>query len=519
MRRASIVRLLIAAEAILIGAAANLPQAIASPLLNPFSTAEIGPTAGLVVTSGTVDIFTGSAYGDSSYLAPTITFNGQTFAGIVLNQGFVDNGTYQDSISSYTGPISTGAPQIAKFDFSRISIGAGVSVNVTGFNGLALLSRGSATIDSAISVNGGHGSYQTPGLGVAGGFNGGSPSSPVGEGPGAGGAQGGGGGFGGSGAFSYTVGTTPETSTTYGGMYANDAAGLYTSKALYAGSGGGAGLQTSTSGVGGGGAGGGALEIDAISRLSIDAPITADGGNGSIDVNGGGGGGSGGGIRISAAQIVLGTGGSVTANGGNSQEAGGGGGGQVLLQSTNASDFAGYGQSPTQPMTVAGGTGPGPGGYGRNGILAAVPVAIASSTNSLAFNTIAPLTYKTLAVGMVPQAQSNELGTLNGEVTGITGPNASEFQLIDPSTSGAVNALPFAFTGTQPYYVFVRFDPNTVGEAQATLNYVSDAGSGSVSLVGYGAAVPEPGSLLLLGWGAVAAIAIKKKNRKIGVRM
>ena len=73
-----------------------------------------------------------------------------------------------------------------------------------------------------------------------------------------------------------------------------------------------------------GGKGGGLIRLDVPGTLTVDGPITANGGNGAVASNGAGGG-SGGSIYITAGTLT-GTQ-NITANGGNGNVAGGGGGG------------------------------------------------------------------------------------------------------------------------------------------------------------------------------------------------
>jgi hypothetical protein len=127
----------------------------------------------LNVSSGTLTINT-----------DTLAMSGAaTFTGVALSQN--------------------GGPQVAVFDFSSITIGSGVTVNISGSRPIALLSQGGATVQAGLSGTGGY----------IGGFALEATPSNVGaagQGPGAGGANGnsvGGGGFGGGGGFPFGGGT------------------------------------------------------------------------------------------------------------------------------------------------------------------------------------------------------------------------------------------------------------------------------------------------------------------------
>jgi len=155
---------------------------------------------------------------------------------------------------------------------------------------------------------------------------------------------------------------------------------------LVGGSGGGGGGEAISTSVNGGGGGGGALQISALGRIEVLAPVGkvraggAGGGGGSGDggaSNGGSGGGSGGAILLESVRVKITS--IVAANGGG----GGGGGGSAtagtnsLASAANASGGTGAqpgGQggaaasingAPGSPAVAADGTGGGGGGVGR----------------------------------------------------------------------------------------------------------------------------------------------------------
>jgi hypothetical protein len=246
------------------------------------------------------------------------------------------------TIDNQQGAANTlvGIPELAVFSFDNINIGPGVAVTITGDRGLSLLSRGDVTIRSALSVNGGDFGAAS----VAGGYAG--SATGYGSGPGAGqpstigsyyGA--GGGGYGGAGGRG---GGYTETDSLGGAAYP---VGNSITGALYGGSGGAAGQNGGSFGAGGGG--GGVLEISALGKINLLAPVTSKGGAAGIGANGygGGGGGSGGSLRIAGQKVTLGpaavisadgaTGGNAT-GGGGFNAGGGGGGGRVLIQQNAA---------------------------------------------------------------------------------------------------------------------------------------------------------------------------------------
>lgn len=275
------------------------PPAPASPL-DPRAFASLGT---LSAASGTVTIDT---------RALTITGAGATsFTGVSLAQG-------------------PGLPAIAVFDFDGITLGAGVTVTVTGERPLALLSRGDATVAATIDLSG-----RTFGAGPAGGAAGGAggvggtigPKAGV-AGSGTGGGltssfPGNGAGFGGAGG---SVSPMNGGGVAYGNLL----------KQLEAGSGGSGGASsprgTGTYLAGGqGGSGGGALELGAVGKLTVSRRLAADGGAGDASAAYPGGSGSGGGLLLHGALVQVT--GSLSAQGGGitPPNAGSGGGGRIAV--------------------------------------------------------------------------------------------------------------------------------------------------------------------------------------------
>ena len=235
-----------------------------------------------------------------------------------------------------------GAPDIAVFTFGAGSLLG--DVEVVGRNALALLFLGDATVGGAVSLDARAGPGVSPGIGGAGGGDGGrgfsglgNPPPTAGEGPGGGSP-----GSVNNGSFSRTGGT--------GGGHGTEGAGHGGERgARYgdltdrlrggSGGGGGGGFQGAFfAGGSGGGGGGGAVEIGALGRLAFEgARVTADGGDGAfLTGRTGGGGGSGGGILLHAFDIVIDAASFLSASGGSGFGSGGaaggcGGGGRIAV--------------------------------------------------------------------------------------------------------------------------------------------------------------------------------------------
>jgi hypothetical protein len=310
--------------------AALITPAAANSLLDPSDFPSLGV---LNLLSGTFTIDTGNGVGGAPVLKDSL--NNVLATGLLYGQG----GSFN--------------PNIGVLTFSNITIGVGVTVNVTGANPLALLSYGSETINGHILANGargldggqgGTGGAGGPGgaAGGAGGLWGSTYIGEPGQGPG-GGPQtsagltidsfGTGGGYGG-------IGTNGASyvSTTYGDLHTS----------LLAGSGGsGAGANFIDHVGGGGGGGGGAIEFRALSGIVMGSTslIQANGGAGGVDGLFGytGGGGSGGGLLLAAPTIAAGASSIIEALGGFT---GGGGGRILILTSTAAFSPGSHGDAP-----------------------------------------------------------------------------------------------------------------------------------------------------------------------------
>jgi autotransporter-associated beta strand protein len=262
----------------------------------PAARGQLDPNA--FSSLGTLNVMSGTLTINTDTLAMS---GAATFAGVALNQN--------------------GGPQVAVFDFASISIGSGVTVNITGTRALALLSQGGATVMPALSLDGGPGTY-VPGPG---GYQGGVTSntaSGAGAGPGGGGFVGAfafGGGYGGAGGSAGVAGAGQP----YGNLLST----------LAGGSGGGSSSFGSGITQAYGGGGGGGIEIGAVGAVSVGSISAA----GSAGTNNGGNssaaGGAGGGILLNGSSVTVS--GSLTAAGGGTSpantDATGGGGGRIAL--------------------------------------------------------------------------------------------------------------------------------------------------------------------------------------------
>ena len=251
--------------------------------------------------------------------------------------------------TTINGVVSGG---IAVFTFSNLTIGTGVTIKGFGTLPLALLSQDFFNITGGtIDVSGSDGQANNGptggagGAGGPGGFAGGkggtgslaAPFATDGGGPGGGTSGTTGGGFGGTGGKAFA------------GVAGGNSYGDLTVK-LEGGSGGGGGLGAPifSFGSGGGGGGGGAIELGAVTTLTIGGEVLANGGTGVNAGANGGGSGSGGGILIHAHDVTLT--GSLKANGGVGVTDGDGGGGGRIAILTASGTLTGNGTT-----SVAGG--------------------------------------------------------------------------------------------------------------------------------------------------------------------
>ena len=271
---------------------------LAGPL-NPLDYAAYGP---LVLTSGTASL-------NTSGNTPTLTANGITYAGLVVNG-------------------------VVVFDFNGISIGQGATLTGSGPLPVALLSRSDVAIGGTIELSG---SNSNPGPGGGSGAN--YTSGGPGGGNGAPQQGAGGAGFGG-------VGGSGSDYRTYDGrIFPGYSGGLtYGNLAVRLQGGSGGGGES-------GGGGGGGIEIGAVNRITFSQAGLIDAHGGSAGVSCGGG--SGGGIFLHASTVLFdpsstavelnvagGDGGNGQVNGGPGggfgAVGGGGGGGRILIEHSSS---------------------------------------------------------------------------------------------------------------------------------------------------------------------------------------
>jgi hypothetical protein len=352
-------------------------------LFNPGDAAFAGATKTLSLTSG------------------SITFN--TDSGVI--SGSLTGMNPSDYF--FQGHSQSGQASLGVFVFDSINLPQGVTITVTGSQGLVLASRHDLTLGTTLQLNGASGvnlsvAGGTPGTSSGGagasGAEGGSPSpaafnSTTAINRGAGGRGGFGSGSskpepgtgrgggrpasgasnpsGGAGGAYGGVGGKGSSNSTGGSSYGDSLGDLGTAD-LFGGSGGsGAYRSASASGtaLAGGGGGGGAVELIALGTLDLSGSIEAKGGGGGninrTSTNTGadsaaGGGGSGGGIILAASQINLsgtvdvsgGAGGSHSGNTTTRYYGGGGGGGRIALYYQTLSGTPALGSN----IFVSGGT-------------------------------------------------------------------------------------------------------------------------------------------------------------------
>jgi hypothetical protein len=305
--------------------------------------------------------------------AGTVTYDGTSWTGSTCSQTLPAAKTLTQS----------GGPSIDVLAFDGLTIGAGVTLNLTGSNAVVIVVFGDATVSGSIHADGTTGASNSSTAGASGpggnyncgsgtGGNGmgaaGTCSSPFNSDPcrnaggGGGGAntKGGAGnaGLGGTGGTGGNSRTNASLVPLYGGCPGGDSAGY----------------ACTTSG----GGGGGALQISALGTLTISAgaSVTASGGGGGTSScssgfggtgnpypGGGGGGGAGGAVLLEGQTVTQS--GTVAVNGANGGDAQAGGG--HAPGSTSASNAGGAGNlsvPPPNPPYAGGGGGGGGGGYG-----------------------------------------------------------------------------------------------------------------------------------------------------------
>jgi hypothetical protein len=400
--------------AIVVSSALSAPAAFAvttgTVLFNPYSFGSLGA---LNVTSGTLNINTGT-----STTAPTMSFGSASYVGYINNQ----NGMAQGA--------ANGIPYVGVFDFSSINIGSGVTVNITGTNGLALLSQSSANIAATLSVSGY--SNGINGLGGPGGFAGGNGGIAPTNGQGPGGGQ---------------LNGTP------GLVYGN------LNQALYGGSGGGGSFGV----LGFGGGGGGALDITSAAGLTVGEIFATGGGGDAFAGNGSGGAVILSGSTVSYARVQAlgaeangsGGGGSFGGTGSGGGGGGFGGGGRVLIQSTATNQstsgvFVGNGVVTTEQIAQL------------------EPPSSLSVPSSVGFGQVRTGTTSVQNISFANTSAASISGTYNPTLPSGMSENSGTFSLSGGQT--AISAVTFA--------------PISRGTYNGTVSYTSNVANGTIAITG-----------------------------------
>jgi hypothetical protein len=236
---------------------------------------------------------------------------------LVAAQTFNSGSTGADGAFTPTADSRLTAPPDGVFNFTTISIPAGVTVSFVTHTGLgqppiSLLATGNVLITGSIDVAGADGGlggsgtqlFTNAGTAGPGGFDGGGGSNAL-SGPG--GAAGLGPGGGGAGTTTSAPGAAGHVSAGAGGASAGRPYGDERLVPLIGGSGGGGGAAPAF-GVtgGGGGGGGGALLIASSGTITLNGSIVAAGGTGAAASFGAqaGASGSGGAVRLAATAIA-----------------------------------------------------------------------------------------------------------------------------------------------------------------------------------------------------------------------
>lgn len=253
---------------------------------------------------------------------------------------------YAKTIAWNGGPYSFDASGYRFVASEKITIGAGVNLNVDGENGLVGVSAGVAGV-------GGTG-YAATGLGRSGdGGAGGALNTDGVSGINTQGLGGNGGNGGNSathtGGPGGTAGFLDANSSSVFSLEAALTGHVTIGGTLYAiegGKGGGGGAALTLTYAGGGGGAGGGVILLAAPVIEIAGTLSANGGHGGDGYAGAGGGGGGGVIILSYGRLILT--GSITANGGNGGNGndgignlgGNGGAGGVIIQFSSTENIA-----------------------------------------------------------------------------------------------------------------------------------------------------------------------------------
>ena len=230
-------------------------------------------------TEGTLRFVRPSHLEELDFRSGSITID--TDVGTLIHSdGSIAYGVTQDLL--YIDEVGAAWPySVCRFKFTRIQLGGGVVVTVSGRNALALEAySGDLIMGANLRLDGGHAFTNFGGKGILGGFSGVDAASLYGAGPGA---------------------PKLTSSVGHGAAYGGHGSGnakTYGDRSLNALMGGSSGGASDSEGSG---AGGGVIELKASRELIIEPNvlITANGGNGA----GNAGAGSGGGVRLVATRV------------------------------------------------------------------------------------------------------------------------------------------------------------------------------------------------------------------------
>jgi hypothetical protein len=304
-------------------------------------------------TTGACFSFTQSNFNTGSLnftAAPTTTLNCGT---TTINSGSsTPFSNWCGTAPSFVIQTQSGGPDMMVISLKGLTLSAGNTLRLTGSRPVVFAVRGNVQIDGTIDANA---SGSTPGAG--GNWSCGASAGANGSGSAAFG-QGGGGGGGGAFGTAGGRGGQGDGNNNYGS--GGTARGSVNMTPLYGGCNGGlgGGCSSANSAVG---AGGGAVQITASGTLTVTGTIRANGAsgaNGCSTEGGGAGGGSGGAILLEAATRNT-SGATITANGGGGGDGVGLSNGNGAAGSTSSSSSGGTGGN------ANGAGGGGGGGYGR----------------------------------------------------------------------------------------------------------------------------------------------------------
>ena len=387
-------------------------------------------------------------------------------AGPVAAQTFSSGSTGVDGAFAPTSSVRLPVPLDGRFNFTTISIPAGVTVSFVTRAGMrqppiTFLASGNVVLAGRIDVSGGNGGaggsgaqlFTNGGVAGPGGYDGGAGSNGLQSTSGAAGLGPGGGLPGSATAFPGHAGHLVAAPGPTGGRAYGDARLV----PLVGGSGGGgAAAQFFGTTGGGGGGGGGAFLLASSGTITLNGSITATGGTGGGSSGGpAAGAGSGGAVRLVATALV--GNGSIDVNGGpgaspgririeafaNSATVSGGASGGVTV---GTPDTLSLGMVGLRIAAIAGvRTPPAPGGaYGTPDVVlpagTASPVTIALEASQIPLGTTITVTATPLSGAPVVATSTPLVGTVPAATATAT--------LAIPTTQPSIISATAAFTLT-----------------------------------------------------------------------